>query len=435
MKVVSSASSGSGGGVGGGGGGGFAGSAGTAGAAVDGRAAAGFSCSLGGRSSRKRSSASVPAATRSIGGSGENCARGARAVVAWGSPTAGAARAVTWAWAGPSPNSTGGSTGGSSSPGEVPAAGGHLANTSCSTSTPGSARPPAHSVSRGAGGTPDAAAGVGAPTAASQSSVRVELARGAPSPGVSIVGTLDVEEEEWTRYVASLDLLRLPEHASALPLLGEVLAGVPVPAPWLLCRGPDGELFFANETTQSSSFTHPFHASLQKLARLCPTLLSLPKTARRSLITALREAWGREANNEFGLWCAAKSETTGQEYYYHCETLAVMWENPRDVILPALDLKIQAVDLLEDDAYMLRILCSSHADIRNSAAQVRQLVAEAASAAHAEIVADLLGDECQWIREAAAEALLELGEVGKSAPSTTTSWFSATSRVTVQSAP
>lgn len=290
-------------------------------------------------------------------------------------------------------------------------------------------------MGRSVGGTPDAAAGVGAAAAAAnQSSTLAELARGGACPGISIVGTLDVEEDEWMRYVASLDLLRLPEHAATLPLLGEVLAGVPVPAPWLLCRGPDGELFFANETTQSSSFTHPFHTSLQKLARLCPTLLNLPKGPRRALITALREAWDKEANHEFGLWYTAKSDT-GQEYFYHCETLAVMWENPRDVILPALDLKIQAVDLLEDDSYMLRVLCSSHDDVRNSAVQVRQHMAEAASAAHAEAVADLLGDECQWIREAAAEALLELGEVNKSAPSTTTSWFSATSRMTAQSAP
>lgn len=261
----------------------------------------------------------------------------------------------------------------------------------------------------------------------------------APS-GISIIGTLDVEEEEWTRYVVSLELVRLPDDAAVLPVLGEVLAAAPIPAPWLLCRGPDGELFFANETTHASSFTHPFHVSLQKLARVCPTLLNLPRLARRSLIVALRDTWDKEAKQEFGMWYSAKADT-GQEYFYHADTMAVMWENPRDVILPAHDLKLQALEYLEDDAYILRILSDPRSDIRTSAAEARRCASEpTASAAHAEAVANLLVDECEWIRAAAAEALLDLGGGGeasgsKSAQSTTTSWFSAASRTTVMSAP
>jgi len=269
-----------------------------------------------------------------------------------------------------------------------------------------------------------------------------DTGRGVTPPGISIVGTLDVEEDEWTNYVASLEIVRLPDDAAVLPVLGEVLAASPVPAPWLLCRGPEGEIFFANETTHTSSFTHPFHTSLQKIARVCPTLIKLPRSPRHALIAALREAWDKEAKQEFGMWYSAKADTE-QEYFYHGETMAVMWENPRDVVLPAHDLKLQALEHLEDDTYLLRILSDPREDVRASAMNARRRASEpAAAAAHAEAVADLLVDECEWIRAAAAEALLDLGGGGggeaagsKSAQSTTTSWFSAASRATVMSAP
>jgi len=443
--------------------------AGYRGDGADGGLATDKSGSVGGSGStgsgHKRSSTSVPAGANriiassksAVAGSRTSSTRGSRAVVAWGSPTAGATHAVKWAWEGSSPNSTGGSTGGGGggcnsngvADAQVAAAAAALAPSAAAAAAFGprgnsggavgisfapnvapayaSRNLDTHSVC-----TPDAAAGLGRPggTSGNGNALHGDPGRGVTAGGIMIVGTLDVEVEEWIRYVASLDLLRLPEQAASLPLLGEALAGAPVHAPWLLCRGPSGELFFANETTRCSSFMHPFHVSLQKLARVCRTLLALPKAPRRTLIAALREAWEKEANKEFGMWCAAADEL-GQEYFYHADSMAVMWEHPRDIVWNAYCMKVAALEQLEDDGYVMRVLSDTRADVRGSAAKVCQRMGDVASASHAEAVADLLVDECEWIRAAAAEALLELGETGKSAPSTTTSWFSATSRVMI----
>lgn len=303
------------------------------------------------------------------------------------------------------------------------------------------------------GGTPDAGAGVGLPgvipancragatpsvhqsSSSRSSSSRTPMARGITNPsGVTVLGSLDVEEEEWARYIASLNILRLPEEAVAVPLLAEALAGAPVPSPWLLCRGPDCELFFANETTRSSSFQHPFHSSMVKLARICPTLLGLPLAPRRTLAKALREFWYQEAKQEFDMWLSARAED-GEEYFYHSETMAVMWESPADVVLPAHDLKLRAVERLEDDIYVMRVFADHRPEVRSSAALARERVGEQPSE-HSQAVAELLSDECEWIRKAAAEALLRLTQGPNKSPSTTAeSWFSAHSRVTVHSVP
>lgn len=248
------------------------------------------------------------------------------------------------------------------------------------------------------------------------------------SSGVMVVGTLDVEVEEWVRYVASLELLRPREDAAILPLLGEALSDAPIPVPWLLCRGPSGELFFASETTRASSFTHPFYTSLRQLARVCRTVIALPMAPRRKLIDALHEAWEKQVAAEFDKWQVATSET-GQEYYYLRDGSAVMWEHPRDVLWPEHCMKLWALDQLSDDSYIMRMLSYPRADVRSSAAEICQHLTDATAAAHAERIAELLADECAWIRSAAAEALLKLGQVEeRSAPSTTSSWFSATSR-------
>lgn len=342
---------------------------------------------------------------------------------AWGSPTASAARRiVSWAWGA---GVRGDAAEAPGSPfGKRPSAGPR-------GSSRASAAPPGCADAHGALASPSHAS-LFDPGKCFADEAEAAVARGcgAAHGHVSVVGTLDVEEEEWLRYGASLELFEVPTHASLLPLLGRVLASVPVPAPWLLCRGSRGELFFANETTSTSTYAHPFHGSLLKLARVLPVLLRMPSGPRRSLIRGLLQAWDSEAKHDYSLWRTARSDS-GQDYYYHSETLATMWEDPKEAILLSLDLKCKAVCLLDGDAYCTQLLADPHDDVRSSAVQALRSMTEPLS----EAAAELLSDDCGWIRAAAADALADTGDASKSPGSTTTSWFSATSRLTVQSAP
>jgi len=253
-------------------------------------------------------------------------------------------------------------------------------------------------------------------------------------PAACIVGTLDVDQDEWAEYVASLDLLSSPDDAMVLPLLAEVLAGAPVPAPWMLCRGAHRELYFVNGSTHESSPRHPLHDALQTLARVCPSLATLPCSTRRSITATVREAWAKQAELELGNWYSAVADT-GQTYYYHSETQAVMWENPRAMVFQAFDLKCHALDVLDDDLFLLHTSSCDRDDVRESAAQARRRTADDASDAQSETVATLLQDEDPWVRSAVHEALRELLETSKSQSSTSSSFFSAVSRCTPHSAP
>merc|ERR1719284_2120996 len=115
-------------------------------------------------------------------------------------------------------------------------------------------------------------------------------------------------------------------------------------------RDEQGQIFFANRTTNASTWTHPLEPSLRELAGVCRMCLTFPPALRESTIATLLETWQGEAKRDLAKWYAVKHEN-GKEYYCHRDTGEAMWTHPAEVVMPQHYIKIQAVQQLRDSKY------------------------------------------------------------------------------------
>lgn len=168
-------------------------------------------------------------------------------------------------------------------------------------------------------------------------------------------------KQERAAYLVSAGIVSLPGEEGVLRFLGDAMAGVPLPSPWVMLRDRQRHTYFANQVTGISSWKHPLEPSLRELAHVCRECLELPRLRREAAISALRKRWELEAKGEYAKWYPVKL-SCGREYFRHRETGAAMWDHPAQVLLPAHYMKIRSIERLRHDDDLAQIGRGARAD-------------------------------------------------------------------------
>mmetsp|Transcript_59764 Transcript_59764/g.175333 ORF Transcript_59764/g.175333 Transcript_59764/m.175333 type:complete len:382 (-) Transcript_59764:75-1220(-) len=178
--------------------------------------------------------------------------------------------------------------------------------------------------------------------------------------------------QEMSRYLLAADLVRLPQEAGLLRLLEDALSGCPLPLPWIVVRGGEGQVLFRNQATDVVSKQHPLEGKLSELLGVCRKLLMLPQHLLEQAATALHEGWDEQAQAEYTSWDMVTQEG-GEVLYRHCESGQTMREHPVGVLLPAHFLRVGCMSRLKDPNYVAEILGRSGArsDSKPRSAEVR----------------------------------------------------------------
>ena len=147
-------------------------------------------------------------------------------------------------------------------------------------------------------------------------------------------------DEGYHNYLVGREILNLPADELLLQVFQSALRGAPLPAPWSMWLDKTTRtLFFTNNTTGETQWTHPLHRLFQDLAAVGRRILAIPVCMRVEHLAALSRSWDSDARGEILKWQTAHED--GKEYYYNIETNEVMWERPVDAVLPAFYLRKQ----------------------------------------------------------------------------------------------
>lgn len=156
--------------------------------------------------------------------------------------------------------------------------------------------------------------------------------------------------------IANMGLATSSREDHVLHFLADVISGSSLPAPWAMFRDENKRPFYGNRETEETSWSHPLVETLHELACTCRVVASLSPLMRENCVANLRDTWLSAMKREFALWYAVPDNESGRDYYVNSQTGATMWDHPVEVLLPAHYMKLQAADLLMDEAYVSRLL-------------------------------------------------------------------------------
>lgn len=156
--------------------------------------------------------------------------------------------------------------------------------------------------------------------------------------------------------IANMGLAASSREDHVLHFLADVISGSSLPAPWAMFRDENKRPFYGNRETEETSWSHPLVETLYELACTCRVVASLAPMMRENCVANLRDTWLSAMKREFALWYAVPDNESGRDYYVNSETSETMWDHPVEILLPAHYMKLQAADLLMDEAYVSRLL-------------------------------------------------------------------------------
>jgi len=167
--------------------------------------------------------------------------------------------------------------------------------------------------------------------------------------------SLDIEVE-WTTeergtYIATL-VSALPYVKAVQKFLEDVLsADESLPRGWVKARDSKGRVYFANMSTQKSSWTHPLERAMRVVADVCHKCLELPELERDTWLRKVHATWTADAESAVAKWAPMQTED-GRTYHYHEDSKESIWEHPAEREHPPFQLMLGALVRLLEKGYV-----------------------------------------------------------------------------------
>lgn len=165
---------------------------------------------------------------------------------------------------------------------------------------------------------------------------QVQAERASPS---SLLDKLNIAQQAQYARALGVD----PELEPELFEFVQLMLKMHVPHPWRECLDPKRRIYYFNEQTNVSSWSHP----------LIQTHILLSSAFRRVVVARDRvgaackelEAMRKQGEAELSLWREV-SHDGSRLYYYHTQTQETRWENPREILTAELAMQAQMLSHL-----------------------------------------------------------------------------------------
>lgn len=117
----------------------------------------------------------------------------------------------------------------------------------------------------------------------------------------------------------------------------------PLPEPWRPCFDEHWRLFFYNDRTKVSAWSHPMRPAHQRVVDAYRRVEVAPSSAA---VKVELQRFRASAEAEWQQW--RESQTEGRSFYVHVETRQTTWEDPLELIMAQLALEVEMLNLAFD---------------------------------------------------------------------------------------
>lgn len=117
----------------------------------------------------------------------------------------------------------------------------------------------------------------------------------------------------------------------------------PLPEPWRPCFDEHWRLFFYNDRTKVSAWSHPMRPAHQRVVDAYRRVEVAPSSAA---VKVELQRFRASAEAEWQQW--RESQAEGRTFYFHVETRQTTWEDPSELIMGQLALEVEMLNLAFD---------------------------------------------------------------------------------------
>lgn len=117
----------------------------------------------------------------------------------------------------------------------------------------------------------------------------------------------------------------------------------PLPEPWRPCFDEHWRLFFYNDRTKVSAWSHPMRPAHQRVVDAYRRVEVAPSSAA---VKVELQRFRASAEAEWKQW--RESQAEGRTFYFHVETRQTTWEDPSELIMGQLALEVEMLNLAFD---------------------------------------------------------------------------------------
>lgn len=155
----------------------------------------------------------------------------------------------------------------------------------------------------------------------------------------------------WAPYVAASGIVDPADDEAAVHFIADALKSTPLPSPWSIGTGEQGQRLFTNVCTGESTKRHPLEHILRSLADIYQKCAPLSQEQRDEMLSGIHRKWDIEATEEGDRWRTVKMED-GDKYYFNVVTHETTWEHPAKVSMPGHYMRVTAIERLRSQGYL-----------------------------------------------------------------------------------